>query len=298
MLNFSSFELSSEQQDLIPVYRSKWQSIALSNETINRASIATAINAAYDFINLEPPNILFFSNPSAALEYIYGETQNNLYNFNNISLGHPVAYILVDKLLGNIRGQLKNKPLEQALKGNLDEGLTDSMISEIITKIEEAKGFSLIVSNISYIIDESAKDSDANTITKTIFKVAFRLGFIFIKYFAIPISKISKKINQIIFNKEQTDNGLVETGVFLFTGKTNKKNQYRLPLVEITSRLTNVFIPPIMADYGYYIDYCHNVLHCDRDENKWNIFYNLITNSGWIFSYKKVAIVCERHSVE
>ena len=75
MLNFSSFELPPKQQDLISVYRNKWQSIALSNETINRASITTAINAAYDFIDLEPPNILFFSNPSAGLEYIYGETK-------------------------------------------------------------------------------------------------------------------------------------------------------------------------------------------------------------------------------
>ncbi len=200
--------------------------------------------------------------------------------------------------MGSIRGQLKNKPLEKTLQGNLDEGLTDLIISEIITKIEEAKGFSIIVLNICYMIDESAKDSDANQITKAIFKIAFGLGFIFIKYFAIPMSKISIKINQIIFNKEQTDNGLLETGIFLFTGNINNKNQYKLPLVEVSSRLTNVIIPQIMADYGYYIDYCHNVLGCELDEDKWNIFYDLITNSGWIFPYKKVAIVCEVDSIE
>lgn len=29
-------------------------------------------------------------------------------------------------------------------------------------------------------------------------------------------------------------------------------------------------------------------------ETKWDIFYGLITNSGWIFPYKKTAIICQR----
>ena len=50
-----------------------------------------------------------------------------------------------------------------------------------------------------------------------------------------------------------------------------------------------------MADYGYYIDYCHEVLDCELDPAKWEIFYNLITNCGWIFPYEKVAIVWDKN---
>ena len=78
MLNFNSVELSPEQQNLIAVYRDKWQSISLSNEVINRTSVTKAINAAYHFMDLEIPDIIFFPDPTAALEYIYGETKNNL----------------------------------------------------------------------------------------------------------------------------------------------------------------------------------------------------------------------------
>ncbi len=49
-----------------------------------------------------------------------------------------------------------------------------------------------------------------------------------------------------------------------------------------------------MADYAYYIDYCHEVLKCDRDSTKWDIFYDLITNCGWIFPYEKTVLLCDR----
>ncbi|MDJ0743695.1 MAG: hypothetical protein QNJ32_10055 [Xenococcaceae cyanobacterium MO_167.B27] len=131
MLNFDTFQLTSEQQALIPVYRTKWKSIALSTEKIDCTSATTAINATYQFINLDQPDILFCATPYAALEYILNEIQDNQCKFKNISLGNPVAGSLIDKLLGNIRIQLKKKILNQ-LQGNVDDGLTDSIASETV----------------------------------------------------------------------------------------------------------------------------------------------------------------------
>lgn len=60
------------------------------------------------------------------------------------------------------------------------------------------------------------------------------------------------------------------------------------------SIVVNVIVPSVMADFAYYIDYCHQVLNCDRDEKKWDIFYDLITNCGWIFPYENTALICDR----
>ena len=46
-----------------------------------------------------------------------------------------------------------------------------------------------------------------------------------------------------------------------------------------------------MADFAYYIDYCHEVLNGDCDSVKWNIFNDLITSCGWIFPYQKTVLI-------
>ena len=51
-----------------------------------------------------------------------------------------------------------------------------------------------------------------------------------------------------------------------------------------------------MADYAYYIDYCHRVLNCPRDSVKWDVFSDLVTNCGWTFLYQKTALVCDRQN--
>ncbi len=49
MLNFSSFELTPKQEDLISFYRDKWQCIARSSKVIDRTSITTAINCLQSY---------------------------------------------------------------------------------------------------------------------------------------------------------------------------------------------------------------------------------------------------------
>lgn len=48
MLDVNIFQFTSEQQVLIPTYRSKWQKIACSTERIDREKAKLAINKAYE----------------------------------------------------------------------------------------------------------------------------------------------------------------------------------------------------------------------------------------------------------
>ena len=60
-------KLTPEQEALIPVYREKWQKIALSTERIDREKAAEAVKATYVLIGLEEPEIVFYDSPNAAL---------------------------------------------------------------------------------------------------------------------------------------------------------------------------------------------------------------------------------------
>lgn len=75
-------------------------------------------------------------------------------------------------------------------------------------------------------------------------------------------------------------------------------NYISYPLIDFTSRFVNVIVPSVMADYAYYIDYFSEVLNCNRDQTKWDIFYTLIVNCGWIYPYEKTVLVCDRNFVD
>ena len=62
-------KLTPEQEALIPVYREKWRSIALSTEPIDRQKAREAVKAAYKLIGKQEPEIIFFDSPYAFLNY-------------------------------------------------------------------------------------------------------------------------------------------------------------------------------------------------------------------------------------
>jgi hypothetical protein len=63
-------KLAQEQEALIPLYREKWRSIALSTERIERQKAASAVKEAYALSSLHEPEIVFFDSPYAALNSI------------------------------------------------------------------------------------------------------------------------------------------------------------------------------------------------------------------------------------
>ena len=296
MLSFNIFQLTPEQQEFIPIYRNKWQQIACSTEKIDKDRAQQAIKKAYEFIELTEPNVLFVATPHDALDYIHSEVSNSWGKLANTSLGSPVAGDLMDKLLGNIRSQVKREILEQ-LQGNLDGGIADKIASKTTSKFPENELFSIIWANFAVLANTSANNSDADDLTKTFFKLFFEAGFIFNNYISFPLWQAQRQVTEFFLGKPQTDSNINQMFSILFASNFNNKDQakYQLPFIEASSRFVNVLVPSVMTDFAYYIDYCHQVLDCDRDSVKWNIFNDLITSCGWIFPYEKITIICDRY---
>ncbi|MEA5469268.1 DUF6745 domain-containing protein [Spirulina sp. 06S082] len=64
------FELSPEQEKMIPVYREKWQKIALSTDAIDRQQAREAVENGYIIVGKKVPEIVFVDSPLAASQIL------------------------------------------------------------------------------------------------------------------------------------------------------------------------------------------------------------------------------------
>ncbi|MDY6782542.1 MAG: hypothetical protein SW833_08340 [Cyanobacteriota bacterium] len=101
-------KLSPEQEALIPVYREKWRSRALSTQPIDREKAAAAIQAVYreayaaarqngtpnETFGINPdPEILFFSSPNAVrLEFLSRSPQEVVQQLGQLSIGFGLLW--------------------------------------------------------------------------------------------------------------------------------------------------------------------------------------------------------------
>lgn len=67
-MNRESSQLTLAQEELIPVYRDKWQKIALSTQPINRQKAEAAVKAVYHFNELPEPEVYFFDSSLALVK--------------------------------------------------------------------------------------------------------------------------------------------------------------------------------------------------------------------------------------
>ncbi|MGD1920606.1 MAG: hypothetical protein ACFCAD_18015 [Pleurocapsa sp.] len=273
----------------------KWEKIACNKEPINKEVARLAINNAYQFLEFNQPNIIFFSTPKDALEFIDREIADSWGKLENSSLKNPIARQFTQQLIGNFNSQIKGDIYEQ-LKGNLDNGLTDRITQKIANQFSYTLFFSIIWAHASSLMSSSPENSTTDNVTKAFIELLLDTGFILNRYVSLPLWEIQKQISQFWGNSAEQNN-FTEMYEILFTGKFSQKkddNKYQLPQIELSSNTINILIPSVLADYAYYIDYLHQVLNCDRDETKWNIFQDLITSCGWIFPYEKTVLVCDR----
>ena len=302
MLTLKPFESTFENQQAIPVYRSKWQKIARSVEPIDRERATEAIAQAYEFLGLADPKIIFFDDPDEALNYVHREVLANWGKLERTTLGNAIASSLIQKLLGNINSPEGDAIMER-LGGNLDEGRAKSIASEIVNRLDLSYATSLMFAHMTSALDSSiAADSELTGVPKALFKSVFDLisGATFIqsvymiplqgKIFAGFIDLFAREHSQQVYDSWR------EIGSDIISGRANRKQtgEYLLPTVQLSGAMANVFIPPVMTDYAYYIDYCHQVLGCDRNYLKWCIFRDLVTSCGWFFPYEKTVLMCDR----
>ncbi|MEO1432249.1 MAG: hypothetical protein AAFV71_24930 [Cyanobacteria bacterium J06633_8] len=64
-------EISEAQEAMLPEYRQKWRSFAISTESINEEKVKSVIKAAYLASDFSEPEILFYESPFSAIQRIF-----------------------------------------------------------------------------------------------------------------------------------------------------------------------------------------------------------------------------------
>lgn len=95
--------LTRKQEAVIPVYRDKWRSIALSTERLDRELAKEGIKKAYAVVGKKEPDIVFFESPYAALNAVLSLLGGQMWSKE---LGKPLGDKLRWKLLQKIKSQL------------------------------------------------------------------------------------------------------------------------------------------------------------------------------------------------
>lgn len=193
----------------------------------------------------------------------------------------------------------------EKLRGNLDEGRAKSIAVGIAASLDSSFTFTLVVAHMISIINFAFEaDSGFTGIPKTVVKPFLDListsTFVQSTYFAPIQWQIFEQFAKLFFPEQskQIRDSWKEIGADLLAGRVNRNQSgtYLLSTIELNASITNVFIPSVMADYGYYIDYCHGILGFERNYLKWSIFYDLITNCGWFYPYEKTVLMCDRQT--
>nr|WP_242051178.1 hypothetical protein [Nostoc spongiaeforme] len=104
-------KLTPEQAALISVYREKWRKIALSTERIDREKAAEAVNAVYEIMGFDEPQIVFFDSPYAALK----EFNQQLHHSQLNEKAYTIQREILTEKRNYIRSQILNKELASFL---------------------------------------------------------------------------------------------------------------------------------------------------------------------------------------
>lgn len=136
--------LTSEQEDLIPVYRDKWRAIALSTERINHDNVTQAIESVYTLMGEKQPKILFFDSPYAALKNFIGHPRKWQWQLPNplitqlgkqihLQLGCQLRDRLSSELWGQLYSQLSRLvyPLREQVRSHVKMPI-DSFIEPML----------------------------------------------------------------------------------------------------------------------------------------------------------------------
>lgn len=133
--------LTPEQRALIPIYRDKWKSIALSTERIDREEAADAVKAAYVVICKQKPEIIFCDSPYSGLLVVIDKQLKQRLNteFYNQIL-HPFYDELRQQLTYQLDGYVSSKiaVLDYLYLSNAQHKLESRLRSQLKSQLQQS----------------------------------------------------------------------------------------------------------------------------------------------------------------
>jgi hypothetical protein len=146
--------LTSEQNELIPLYRNKWQHLVLSTERIDREKIIETMKSAYHLMNEDEPKFIICDSPYQALNYVSTDL---------IHLGRRIEKKIRRPLREQIERQLtweliedlysKLRPDRITLQGQMESCVEQQLNFRKIVSANHFLGISILFDVATFVFD-------------------------------------------------------------------------------------------------------------------------------------------------
>lgn len=253
-------ELNAEQEALIPVYLDKWKNIAFSIKSINKELATEAIKSAYTAISLEKPRIIFCDSPFLGIIPLIIEFGSNT----------PLATQLA-KILGNQLGELYEfSHLEDQLFQQLENQINDVLLKYLVNRLSEPLINQLDLLQLENKLLETQESEMERIVSGELLESEKHL---LVNILGVESEALINSQRQYEVDKDL----LPDTTMWQIDGLSQ------------LCILSNYW-----AAKANLFDFCKGVLNIEIQPDIWEIYQGIAEHCGFIYSYEKVCIICER----
>lgn len=272
---------TSEQKALIPIYKEKWQKVALSKEPINPTKAITAIQNIARVMRKRKPIIELCSSPQdAIIKIISSIPETKQSSQTPISRMTWQKWILLgikagfegQKIRSRKRKNILNRLIGQlSISGNQ---FLEGKISNLISQESEAQeDIEAIYQALK--LKTGKTEQDLNLPNRNIWKPRVILDTLTTSY--LPNEAKSQLCDE-------------------FWTKSDEQVKYALSKQDTSWIITaiSLFQSQSLACTASWLDFCFSTLNLPFNKKKWKAFVTIVQECGWILAYNDTYFVCDR----
>jgi hypothetical protein len=287
--------LTPEQEALIPVYREKWEAIALSTTPIDRQKAEAAVKAAYAVLGKKEPEIHFFSNPNTArweaLKHLFSYREALMQIFAQQQVGGQLSASeqeALAQLLFPIRRLILENSSTLLTQGVLSQQVLSQLHGQMMLPHHAQRMFLLMWQPGEQLLTQ-LWELQQEFLREQLRKLPggqplIQLGDSLWNQWVEPLwTQLEEPLWKPLMSQpliqsweQQLKQPLIQAAeaLWLMTG-----------MVQLS---TDLFASPSM------IDLCISVLDCPFDRRKWEAYQSLLCECGLIFDFEDTCFVCDR----
>lgn len=257
-------EITTEQENLISVYREKWRNIALSTERIERETASEVIERAYALVGKKKPKIIFCDSPH---DYALKVSEF-------LSNSEPPDFVQAMGRLNEVLGEYFQE-LGSQIKNALEEGSNPSTEQfetplpwseeQLKQEFPQFQPHSELGENLDLEYNNDLMDSLERQVPR----------------------KLQKKIFKLFGNLDDVFNCQLRN---LIDDRLNALPNSR----KLWTVIHNCISYDALAGNYVWFDFYISVLACKVPLDKWQVSLDLLQKCGYIYPFEHICFICDR----
>jgi hypothetical protein len=288
-------KLTPDQEALIPVYREKWEAIALSTTPIDRQKAEAAVKNAYAVLGKKEPKIHFFNNPNTArweaLKQLFSYREALMQIFAQQEAGGQLSASDREALV-QLLFPIRSLVLENSATLLSQEALSQQVLSQLQRQLmlpHQPQRTLLLMWQPGEQLLTQLWELQQEFLREQLRKLPggqplMQLGDSLWNQWVEPLwTQLEEPLWKPLMSQP-----LIQSW----------EQQLKQPLIQAVEALwlmtamvqlsTDLLFSPSLFDF------CISVLDCPVDRRKWEAYQSLLCECGLIFDFEDTCFICDR----